>query len=57
MIKNLNRKVMLKDLLADNEWELQHADLNGYSDVEVHYLKKTIKHYKRELALLEEKTV
>lgn len=57
MIKNLNRKVMLKDLLADNEWELQHADLNGYSDVEVHYLKKTIEHHKRELALLEEKTV
>ena len=56
MLKNMNRKLMLEDLLADDEWELQHANLNEYSDVEVHYLKKAIEHRKRELALLEEKS-
>tara|TARA_B100000767_G_C19719433_1_gene516555 strand:- start:609 stop:773 length:165 start_codon:yes stop_codon:yes gene_type:complete len=53
MIKNLNRKAMLKDLLSDDEYTLKYS-VN--SPAQNAYLMKNIDRYKRELALLEEKS-
>lgn len=57
MIKNLNHKRVLEDLLSDDEFKLaQHYNEFRCFDLEeeeVVYLKSEIKRYKRELAELE----
>ena len=53
MIKNLNRKAMLTDLLSDDEYTLKYS-VN--SPAQIAYLNENIKRYKRELASLEEKS-